>query len=69
MSKPVEQLDLNGNVIKTYSSVNEAKRQNKCCKVWECVSGKRKQAGGYIWRYKTDNHVMMEVNETIVKED
>lgn len=50
--KPVVQLDLNGNYINTYRSMNGAEQVvgisrsmiSKCCK------GEYKQAGGYIWR-------------------
>lgn len=51
--KPVNQYDLNGNLIKTWYSMNEASgtlnitQQNisKCCK------GQRQKAGGYVWKY------------------
>lgn len=54
--REVEQLDLNGNVIKTFSSVCEAERitgipNTNICKVCKGNTG-RKQAGGFGWRYK-----------------
>lgn len=50
---PVIQYDLKGNKIKEYESIKEAKKKNKkCSKISDCCSGKRKTAGGYIWKYK-----------------
>ena len=53
-SKVVSKIDLKTNkVIKTYPSVLEAARQNNI--IHACITrvcnGKRKQAGGYGWRY------------------
>lgn len=52
MSKPVIQMDLSGNDLKEFPSIQEAIRQTKVSKIWECVSGRRMTAGGYKWRYK-----------------
>lgn len=51
--KKIEQYDKQGNLIKTYSCIKQAEDElhidgssiSKCCK------GKRKTAGGFIWRY------------------
>ena len=52
---PVIQYDLNGKKIKEYNSIKEAKEKNKkCSKISDCCSGKRKTAGGYIWKYKEE---------------
>lgn len=52
--KPVNQIDKNtGQVIKTWSCAKEVRRvlgvNNR--NISACCSGKRKSAGGYIWRY------------------
>lgn len=49
--KPVRQLDLDGNVIAEYKSVNEAVRMTKVWCVRKCCVGEYKTAGGYKWEY------------------
>lgn len=58
LSKPVFQLDLEGNILREFSSAIEAdrfcssgKRQNH---VSDVCNGKRKTAYGYKWVYKTE---------------
>lgn len=53
-SRPVEQIDLNGNVIKEYPSYREAERQTGISGIDKVCAGSkyRKTAGGYKWRYK-----------------
>lgn len=52
-SKPVEQYTLDMVFIKEYPSVMEAERQTGIShtKIVLVCQGKRKKAGGYIWRY------------------
>jgi len=54
INKPVIQYDKNNNTINEFISQAEASRQtgigNRC--INECCTGKRKTAGGYIWRNK-----------------
>ena len=50
---PVYQYDLQGNFIKEYKSIKDAREQNPhSSKITECCQGNRKTAGGFIWRYK-----------------
>jgi hypothetical protein len=44
---------INGSFIKKYVSSSEAERANGITqsKVGECCRGKRKTAGGFIWKY------------------
>ena len=51
--KKVLKYDLNGNFIKEYTSMTEAAKENpKCGKNISAVcQGKRRQAGGFIWKY------------------
>ena len=51
-SKPVIQYDLSGNFVKEWVSISEAMRQLGKIKIIECCKGRRKCAGGYIWKYK-----------------
>lgn len=50
---PVLQYSLDGVFIKRYESSGEAEQLNNISKskVGECCRGKRKTAGGYIWKY------------------
>lgn len=50
--KTVIQYDLQGNYIKTWDSIKEAKKQlNISNHISECCKGKRKTAGGFVWKY------------------
>lgn len=50
--KPVTQMDLIGNEIQTYPSVNEAFKQTHIRHIHEACEGKYKTAGGYKWKYE-----------------
>jgi len=47
-SIPIAQYDLNGNYIQSFESVNIARQKLKIYHINECLSGKRKTAGGYM---------------------
>lgn len=49
--KPIKQYDLNGNFISKYIGVNEAQRITHINNISRCLTGKKKQVGGYIWKY------------------
>lgn len=49
--KPVSQFTLDGEFRKTYPSIKAAERQTNIRHIGECCNGKRKTAGGYIWKY------------------
>ena len=57
-AKPVEQLDLLGNVIARYESAHEAERQTgiRNGNISLCCNGKGKTASGYGWRYAIENN-------------
>ncbi len=52
--KPVIQLDLNGNFIKEWESIKSAKDALSIFHIYTVAMGKRKTAGGFNWKYKTD---------------
>ena len=54
LSKPVYQYTKNMTFIDEYPSIWEASRQTGVnqSSIGRCCMGKRKSAGGYIWRYK-----------------
>lgn len=54
MITAVLQYDLDGNFIREFESVKEAREQYSS-RVQDCLSGKSTQAGGFQWKYKTGN--------------
>lgn len=54
LSKPVEQLTIEGVIIKTYPSIKEAARQLglHAQNIGQCCRGKYRHVGGYRWKYK-----------------
>lgn len=54
--KPVSQYDKNGNYIRTFPSISEASIVtgiNDAC-ISACVTGRQMTAGGYIWKYASE---------------
>lgn len=51
-NKITQQYDTNGNLIKEYKSMREAQRQTGILSIDKVCNGKRKTAGGFIWKYK-----------------
>jgi group I intron endonuclease len=54
-SIPVYQLDLDGNIVKVYSSITIASIETGVTdtNISRCCKGKRKKAGGWGWRYSS----------------
>ena len=50
--KPVIQLDKEGNMIKEWSSISEARKQTGAKTIWEVIQGKHKTSAGYKWKLK-----------------
>lgn len=50
-SKPINQYDLEGNFIRQFKSISDAKRQTGVNNISMVLIGKRKKAGGSIWKY------------------
>ena len=61
MVAPVLQYDLDGNFIREYESVGEARKQYSS-RVQDCLGGKRTQAGGYQWKYKTNDSYPLKID-------
>jgi group I intron endonuclease len=55
ISKPVLQYDLEGNFIKEWPSITEAKKYYNG-DIQACLLLKQKTASNYIWNYKIDNY-------------
>lgn len=51
--KPINQYDKNGNFIKKWESIMQAERELKIynTNISACCLGKKKSAGGYIWKF------------------
>ena len=49
--KPVVQYDLNGNFIRNWTSIKDAKTKLNINNIPAVCKGKAKQSGGYIWKY------------------
>ncbi len=52
-SKSILQYDLNNNFIKKWESISNAEKDLKIthCNIIACLKGRRKNAGGFIWKY------------------
>lgn len=50
--KPVYQYALNGEYIKSFKSINEARRITGIGHIEKCCANKQKQAGGFQWSYQ-----------------
>lgn len=55
-AKSVIQLDLDGNFIKEWRSAAEAKKFLGIDNITVVCNGKRKQAGGYLWKWGENNY-------------
>ena len=57
-ARKVIQYDLQGNLIKTWDSIMDIQRESNINNrsICSCCKGKRKTAGGYMWRYKEENY-------------
>lgn len=63
---PVLQYDLDGNFIREFESVKEA-REKYSSRVQDCLSGKTAQASGFQWKYKADNTYPRKIDAYIKK--
>lgn len=56
-AKKVTQHDEQGNVIKKWDCIRTIEKELGICNgdIVKCCKGKQKTAGGYIWRYATEN--------------
>ena len=55
-SKPVYQFDENNHLVDIHESVSRATKDTGIKHISCCCLGKRKTAGGYIWRYEYENN-------------
>jgi hypothetical protein len=51
-AKKIDQFSLDGSYIRTWNCIIEAKKELNIFHIDKVCSGKRKSAGGYIWKYK-----------------
>ena len=50
----IKQYDLNGKFIRKFNSITEAQKHCNTTHICQCLKGKFKQAGGYVWEYADD---------------
>lgn len=48
------QLDLNGNIVKEWSSITEAQNTTRFMGIATALVGRSKSSGGFLWKYKED---------------
>lgn len=53
-SRPILQLDMDGNVIRRWCSIKEASKYYCRTSIKDCLNGKYKQHRGYQWRYEDE---------------
>ena len=55
-ARPVQQMDLEGNVLHTYKSIYDAKTSTALgyAGIRDCVKGIRKEFAGFTWRFVTN---------------
>ena len=51
--RPVIQYDIEGRKLRTFGSIKEAQGKYGITHISSVCRGKRKQDGGYIWKYVT----------------
>ncbi len=51
-SKKISQYDLNNVFVKNWNSISSAQKQTGIKNISYCINGKRKTAGGFIWKYR-----------------
>jgi hypothetical protein len=55
-TRKIGQYDLENNIIKEFSSIKEAMDELKIKTIKEVLYGKKKTAGGFIWKYLDENY-------------
>ena len=50
-SKPVQQMTRNGELVARYASAKQAKLQTGITTIVDCLRGRLKTGGGFIWKY------------------
>ena len=63
----VNQYDLKGNYIKTYTNMTQAAYETGISNknIWSAVHYKSKTAGGYQWRFVNDTNPVQEISKTV----
>jgi len=63
-SNYIIQYDIQGNFIKLWPSIIEARTETNIKGIYECLRGKSKTSGGYIWkRFIKDYPLNLDINE------
>lgn len=62
-NKPVLQYDLEDNLIKEWPSISDAQESLKIYHIGLVCKGKRKSAGGFIWKFKNIENTSLDIVE------
>lgn len=56
-SRRISQWTIDGKFIKMHESIQLASKEVNCCSanIGQCANGRRKTAGGYIWKYESES--------------
>jgi len=59
--KKVDQIDLNGNIVNSYSSISNANKFTGINKssIAKTCRGEHKTAGGYVWKFNYDDSIIL----------
>lgn len=61
--KPVNQYDLQLNLIKTWPTRKEAQQAYPNWRIGACLNGKKKTCNGYIFKYADDNNLEVPIHK------
>ena len=68
-AQAIQQYDKDGNFIKEYSTITEASKATGTClsKITAVAKGKRKTAGGFVWKYSSDKGISFNHKNIVYK--
>ena len=64
--RPVQQYDLKGNYICSYTSVKEAKEKTGISHIDACCRGERKTSGGFQWIYVNSSNIENSIKTNLI---
>lgn len=67
-NRPVRQYSIEGNFIKDYKSIQDAELELQINNIQACCAGRRHTAGGYQWRYVSDNVEKLTYKDSLCKQ-
>lgn len=65
LCKQVNQYTKDGEFIKTWRSIKDASSFYGITHIWDCCQGKRKTAGGYVWKYNNREQAHITIQDVL----